>query len=207
MDSGFLRFAKGRQAYTIRRNLFSFSSRSLQILLPPAATHLHSQSSAKAAMNHPAPAKPMVTDVFVKGAVQGWNICVTSTIPNVLMAFVIIKILNHSGLLALIGQIFSPIMGIFGLPGEAATVLLGGWMSMGGGVGVAVALFDNGVLNGTQLAIVCPAIFLMGSQIQYLGRCLGVIGIKGSKIPLIMAIPVLTAFVSLFVMRILMLGN
>ena len=143
-------------------------------------------------MNHPAPAKPMVTDVFVKGAVQGWNICVTSTIPNVLMAFVIIKILNHSGLLALIGQIFSPIMGIFGLPGE---------------VGVAVALFDNGVLNGTQLAIVCPAIFLMGSQIQYLGRCLGVIGIKGSKIPLIMAIPVLTAFVSLFVMRILMLGN
>ena len=153
-------------------------------------------------MNHPAPAKPMVTDVFVKGAVQGWNICVTSTIPNVLMAFVIIKILNHSGLLALIGQIFSPIMGIFGLPGEAATVLLGGWMSMGGGVGVAVALFDNGVLNGTQLAI-----FLMGSQIQYLGRCLGVIGIKGSKIPLIMAIPVLTAFVSLFVMRILMLGN
>ena len=103
-------------------------------------------------MNHPAPAKPMVTDVFVKGAVQGWNICVTSTIPNVLMAFVIIKILNHSGLLALIGQIFSPIMGIFGLPGEAATVLLGGWMSMGGGVGVAVALFDNGVLNGTQLA-------------------------------------------------------
>ena len=158
-------------------------------------------------MNHPAPAKPMVTDVFVKGAVQGWNICVTSTIPNVLMAFVIIKILNHSGLLALIGQIFSPIMGIFGLPGEAATVLLGGWMSMGGGVGVAVALFDNGVLNGTQLAIVCHAIFLMGSQIQYLGRCLGVIGIKGSKIPLIMAIPVLTAFVSLFVMRILMLGN
>ena len=155
-------------------------------------------------MNHPAPAKPMVTDVFVKGAVQGWNICVTSTIPNVLMAFVIIKILNHS---ALIGQIFSPIMGIFGLPGEAATVLLGGWMSMGGGVGVAVALFDNGVLNGTQLAIVCPAIFLMGSRIQYLGRCLGVIGIKGSKIPLIMAIPVLTAFVSLFVMRILMLGN
>ena len=158
-------------------------------------------------MNHPAPAKPMVTDVFVKGAVQGWNICVTSTIPNVLMAFVIIKILNHSGLLALIGQIFSPIMGIFGLPGEAATVLLGGWMSMGGGVGVAVALFDNSVLNGTQLAIVCPAFFLMGSQIQYLGRCLGVIGIKGSKIPLIMAIPVLTAFVSLFVMRILMLGN
>ena len=158
-------------------------------------------------MNHPAPANPMVTDVFVKGAVQGWNICVTSTIPNVLMAFVIIKILNHSGLLALIGQIFSPIMGIFGLPGEAATVLLGGWMSMGGGVGVAVALFDHGTITGHDIAVLAPSIYLMGSQVQYMGRCLGVIGIKGSKIPLIMAIPVLTAFVSLFVMRILMLGN
>ena len=39
---------------------------------------------------------PMVTDVFVKGAVQGWNIAVTSTNPNVLMAFVIINVLKHS---------------------------------------------------------------------------------------------------------------
>lgn len=89
-------------------------------------------------------ANPMVTDVFVKGAVQGWNIAVTSTIPNVLMAFVIIKVLNHSGLLTIFGELFAPIMAIFGLPGEAAAVLLGGWMSMGGGVGVAVSLFDQG---------------------------------------------------------------
>lgn len=38
--------------------------------------------------------KMMVTDVFVKGAVQGWNICTHSTIPNVLMAFVLIRLLN-----------------------------------------------------------------------------------------------------------------
>ena len=157
-------------------------------------------------MNHPAPAKPMVTDVFVKGAVQGWNICVTSTIPNVLMAFVIIKILNHSGLLALIGQIFSPIMGIFGLPGEAATVLLGGWMSMGGGVGVAVSLFDQGILTGDHIAIVAPSIYLMGSQVQYMGRCLGVIGVKGADILKIMALPITTAFISLFVMKLIVLA-
>ena len=69
-------------------------------------------------------ANPMVTDVFVKGAVQGWNIAVTSTISNVLMAFVIIKVLNHSGLLTIFGELFAPIMAIFGLPGEAAAVLL-----------------------------------------------------------------------------------
>lgn len=151
-------------------------------------------------------ANPMVTDVFVKGAVQGWNIAVTSTIPNVLMAFVIIKVLNHSGLLALIGQLFQPVMAIFGLPGEAATVLLGGWMSMGGGVGVAVSLFDQGILNGDHIAIVAPSIFLMGSQVQYMGRCLGVIGVKGADILKIMAMPILTAFISLFVMKLIVLA-
>lgn len=158
-------------------------------------------------MSHTTSSKPMITDVFVKGAVQGWNIAVTSTIPNVLMAFVIIKILNHSGLLKIIGDVCAPVMGVFGLPGEAATVLLGGWMSMGGGVGVAMALYDNATLTGTHLAILAPSIFLMGSQVQYMGRCLGVIGVKGSKIPVIMAIPILTAFVSLFVMRILVMGS
>ncbi len=51
---------------------------------------------------------------------------------------------------------------------------------MGGGVGVAVALFDKGAINGQELAICIPAIYLMGSQVQYMGRCLGVIGIKGA---------------------------
>ena len=158
-------------------------------------------------MSGHANAKPMITDVFVKGAIQGWQIACSSTIPNVLMAFVIIKILQHSGLLALIGQAFGPVMGIFGLPGEAATVLLGGWMSMGGGVGVAVALFDQGAINGTHIAILAPSIYLMGSQVQYMGRCLGVIGIKGKDMIMIMTVPVITAILSLFVMRIIVLGS
>ena len=121
-------------------------------------------------------ANPMVTDVFVKGAVQGWNIAVTSTIPNVLMAFVIIKVLNHSGLLTIFGELFAPIMAIFGLPGE-------------------------------RVAIVAPSIYLMGSQVQYMGRCLGVIGIKGSNLFKIMALPIVTAFVSLFVMKLIVLAS
>ena len=133
--------------------------------------------------------KMMITDVFVNGAFQGWNIATHSTIPNVLMAFVILK------------------MAIFGLPGEAAMILLGGWMSMGGGVGVAVALFDKGAVDGTQLAIVIPAIYLMGSQVQYMGRCLGVIGIQGSDMFKIMAVPPIVALLSLWVMRLVVLGS
>ena len=117
--------------------------------------------------------KPMVTDVFVKGAIQGWNIATHSTIPNVLMAFVIIAALNVAGLLPILGDIFRPLMGLFGLPGEAAAVLIAGWMSMGGGVGVAAALFDQGAISVGDCAILAPAIYLMGFPIAIHGSLLG----------------------------------
>ena len=147
--------------------------------------------------------KPMVTDVFVKGAIQGWNIATHSTIPNVLMAFVIIKMLNISGALDFIGTCLGPVMAIFGLPGEAAAVLIAGWMSMGGGVGVAAALFDQGAISVGDCAILAPAIYLMGSQLQYMGRCLGVIGTRGKMIPLLMLVSIINAFISMIIMNIL----
>ena len=153
-------------------------------------------------MSH-ANSKMMVTDVFVKGAVNGWNIMTHSTIPNVLMAFVLIRVLNISGLLPIIGDIFSPFMMLFGLPGEAATVLIAGWMSIGGGVGVAAALIDQGSTGVHDVAILCPDIVLMGSQVQYMGRCLGVIGTRGSRIPLLMSISVLNAMIAMLIMNII----
>ena len=158
-------------------------------------------------MSSSANSKPMITDVFVNGAIQGWNIATHSTIPNVLMAFVIIRILDVSGLLALIGTGLGPIMGLFGLPGEAATILLGGWMSMGGGGGVAVALFDKGAVNGQELAICIPAIYLMGSQVQYMVRSLGVIGIQGADMPKIPAVPPIIAICFLFAMNLFVFGS
>lgn len=152
-------------------------------------------------------ANPMVTDVFVKGAVQGWNIAVTSTIPNVLMAFVILKVLQPLGPPHDLRRTVRPDHGHLRPPRRSRRRLLGGWMSMGGGVGVAVSLFDQGLLTGEHVAIVAPSIYLMGSQVQYMGRCLGVIGIKGSNLFKIMALPIVTAFVSLFVMKLIVLAS
>ncbi|EDJ88278.1 hypothetical protein CGSHi22121_09630 [Haemophilus influenzae 22.1-21] len=49
----------------------------------------------------------LITDIFVEGARKGWNIAIHSTIPNVLMAFVIIYVLNVSGLLKLLGNMWA----------------------------------------------------------------------------------------------------
>ena len=147
--------------------------------------------------------KPMITDIFVEGAKKGWVIATTSTVPNVLMAFVIIKALQITGALELMGTLFSPIMAIFGLPGEAAAVLIGAWMSMGGAVGVVITLFDQDILNGEHIAILAPAIYLMGSQVQYMGRIMGPIRTEGRYIPIMIAISVLNAFAAMFVMNVL----
>lgn len=147
--------------------------------------------------------KKMITDIFVDGVKRGWNIAIGSMLPNVLMAFVLIYILELTGLLDLLGKLFAPVMGIFGLPGEAMMVLLASWMSMGGGVGVASSLFATGALGVADIAVIAPSMYLMGSQLQYMGRLLGVVGIPGKHIPVMLLISVINAFLALWVMQIL----
>ncbi len=151
--------------------------------------------------------KPMITDLFVEGARKGWNMAISNMLPNVLMAFVLIKVLEITGILKGIGTLFAPLMVPFGLPGEAATVLMGAWMSMGGGVGVAIGLFDKGIISGEHLAILTPAIYLMGSQVQYIGRVLGVIGTSARLIPIMVVISIINALIAMILMRIILSLN
>ena len=73
----------------------------------------------------------------------------------------------------------------------AITVLIGAWMSMGGGGGVAASLYASGVLSAKDVTILLPAIFLMGAQIQYMGRLLGTAGIQGRYYPMLFGISIL----------------
>ncbi len=142
-------------------------------------------------------------DVFVEGARKGWNIGVTSIIPNVLMAFAIIQVLRVTGILDLLGNIFAPIMALFRLPGESIMVLVSAWLSMGGGVGVAASLYTAGKLSSLHVTILLPAIFLMGAQIQYMGRCLGTAGIQTRFFPVCFAISIINAILVMFIMSLI----
>lgn len=142
-----------------------------------------------------------VVTVFVSGAKNGYDIGVGSVVPNVLMAFVVIKALNVTGAMDALGALLAPAMALFGLPGEAAAVLLGSFMSMGGGVGVAGALFADGVLTGRHLTILAPAMFLMGSLIQYSGRLLQVA--QSQRQGLQFVICFINAIISMVIMNII----
>ncbi len=145
--------------------------------------------------------KKTIPDIFVEGARKGWAVGTNSILPNVLMAYVLIQVLRVSGALDALGKIFNPIMALFGLPGSAAMVLMGSWMSMAGGAGVAASLYASNALDRTHVTILLPAIFLMGAQVQYMGRCLGTAGVKTRYYPALFVISIINAAISMLVMR------
>ena len=112
-------------------------------------------------------------DIFIVGVRKGINIALLNLTPNVLMAFVFAHMLTLLGVMDFLGQHCGPFMALFGLPGQAITVLL-------------------------------PAIFLMASQIQYMGRLLGVADCPKRYWPLLMLNSIVNALLSMWIMRLLM---
>lgn len=143
-----------------------------------------------------------VMDVFVVGARKGWDVGINNIVPNVLMAYVCIQILKITGALAFCGKLFAPVMALFGLPGEAVMVVLSALMSMGGAVGVAASLYNEGVMEMRHITIVIPAIYLLGSKIQYLGRLLGTAGVKAKYYPILLGISAVNAMIAMLIMRV-----
>ena len=145
----------------------------------------------------------LLTDVFVEGARKGWDIAVHNTIPNVLMAFVIIHILKVSGALDIIGKYLGFIMLPLGLPGESIAVFMAAFLSWGGSAGVLVALVQNGTLTAPDIAVLIPGMALVGSTVQYMGRVLGVLGIPGKHYLVLFGICILNAYLAMFVMSLI----
>ena len=140
-------------------------------------------------------------DIFIVGLRKGLDIGLYSLLPNVLMAFVLTYMLNLFGVMKFLGDTCGGVMGVFDLPGEAITVLLATWLSCGAGVGVAASLAAAGQLNAHDVTILAPAFILMASQIQYMGRLLGVANCPKKYWPLLMFNSVLMACIGMVIMR------
>ncbi len=101
------------------------------------------------------------------------------------------------------GTICEPVMALWGLPGEAATVLLAALMSMGGAVGVAASLATAGALTGHDVTVLLPAMYLMGNPVQNVGRCLGTAEVNAKYYPHIITVCVINALLSIWVMQLI----
>lgn len=97
-------------------------------------------------------------DIFITGLRKGFNVAINNLLPNVLMAFVLAYILDLFGVMAFLGKVCGPVMGIFDLPGQAITVLCATWLSCGAGVGVAASLLASGTLD-VPPSLLCLRLF------------------------------------------------
>lgn len=150
--------------------------------------------------------KPSFMDSFIAGARKGVNLVMTTVIPNVVFSFMLTRMLQLSGIIDILGVVFGPIMGIFGLPGEASVPLVIAILSMTSGVTSTAALCESGVLSGTHAFIILPFIFLSGSLLTYTGRVLAVAGVDTKHYKMNYVIALLNGVLSLFVMRFITLA-
>ena len=145
-----------------------------------------------------------ILDMFMDGARNGYQIAVHNLIPALVMAFVLIRILEVTGLLKTVGSVCGPVMMVFGLPGEAAAVILASIMSMGGAVGVAASLYTSGHLSPADLSALLPSIYLMGNPVQNVGRVLGLSETNPRHYTAVLAIGAICSLLSIWVMQLLL---
>ena len=153
--------------------------------------------------NQPQPAKKTNNpfDIFIIGARKGLNITLNNLVPNILMAYAVAEVLRILGVMKMVGEIFGPLMFVFGLPGEAVTVVLTAWLSSSASVGMAANMAANGILDARHVTILMPCFFLLGAQLQYMGRLLGVADVPKRYWPLLMSASLLNALCAMLVMN------
>ena len=153
--------------------------------------------------NQPQPAKKTNNpfDIFIIGARKGLNITLNNLVPNILMAYAVAEVLRILGVMKMVGEIFGRLMFVFGLRGEAVTVVLTAWLSSSASVGLAANMAANGILDARHVTILMPCFFLLGAQLQYMGRLLGVADVPKRYWPLLMSASLLNALCAMLVMN------
>ena len=130
----------------------------------------------------------MFIELFIDGCRKGFKIVVEHIMPAMIFAFVLIFILQKTGLMVLIGNVMSPIMAIWGLPGEAAVVLISAFFAKAAGAGAAASLYNEGILTAAQATILYPAVILMGTLLGHYVRIVVVSGTPSKYHPLMIGI-------------------
>lgn len=104
----------------------------------------------------------------------------------------------------LLGTLMSPVMGLFGLPGEAFAVLISAFFAKASGCATAASMYQAGTLTLGQASMMLPACILMGTLIGHYARIVLVTDSNKKWHPLLIGICLLDAAISLVIMRIIL---
>ena len=137
-------------------------------------------------------------EYFMRGAKKGFYITVELIAPAMVMAYTLITFLNLSGIMPLIGKLLAPVMGIFGLPGEASVVLLAAFFAK------AAGMYMSGNLTAVEATILFPACITMGTLIGHFARIVLVCKVRALYYPVMFATPIIDAVIVMFLTRLVL---
>jgi len=147
--------------------------------------------------------KKGLVQVFLDQGAVGFKLWFEKVCVATVFGYAVVEFLNVTGLMNIISYIFSPIVGILGLPGEAATAILASYMTLPAGCAIAASLVQKGTISMRQLTIMFPMMYAVASNLLYIGRVLGSSGVDARKYPVYIVIGLLCAFIGGFVVSLL----
>lgn len=140
---------------------------------------------------------------FLTGTKNGLTMWFGMLLPGMFFGYAISQVLSLTGLLDIISKIFTPVMVLFGLPGEAITAIITAYLALPGGCGTAAALAVEGILTAKQVAVLFPMMYCVASHVQYIGRVLTVSGVDKKKYLVYLAIGLICSVISGLVMNLI----
>lgn len=145
--------------------------------------------------------KKSIVTSFMDGAKEGFYIGIENILPAMVLGYVIIRFLELTGLVNLIGKVFAPVMGIIGLPGEAAIVLMSAFFAKAAGAATAANLYAAGTINAAQATILVVPCMLMGTLVGHYARIVLVAGTNPKYRSHLLGLPILLSLVGMLGMR------
>lgn len=183
----------------VAANLMRLYNRLFEKELPAFVTADAATDAASAASGK----RTGLIETFLEGCRKGIRMWSMSILPGTVLGFVVIQILKTTGLMQVLSVIFTPVMQLMGLPGEAISVWITSFLALSGGCAAAVSLVADGVLTARHITILLPMIFCVTNQVPFIGRVLSVSKISSKKYVLVMAIGIFTSFLAGAIMNVL----
>lgn len=145
--------------------------------------------------------KQSVIEVFMAGARKGRGVAVNTIMPAMVLGYVLVQVFKVTGIMDVLAGVCGPVMGLFGLPGEAITVLISAFFAKAAGAATAFNLYREGVLTAAQATICIMPSMLMGTLVGHYARIVLVTETNKKYTGLMFLIPLIDSVIGMLLMR------
>lgn len=154
-------------------------------------------------MSNPATQKSIV-EIFMEGSKKGFYVGLNNILPAMVLGFTIVQFLQLTDLVPLLGNVFGPVMSLFGLPGETVIVLVSAFFAKAAGAATAANMYAQGLINEAQATILLLPCMLMGTLVGHYARIVLVANANPAHRLALLLVPIIDTVIGMFLMNLLL---